>query len=284
MKARLIKNIFSFVAIACFLFIANGYYEVKTSSEYLGNGIYKETKESVGAELEGAEGFYISTTGQKDENGQWHGPAIIERSHNNGNEIQKATFIHGMLHGKVETKINGELISVDCYNMGNIVSCDGNFVSNIGDSRSSLSAFEILELKYPWYIFENMPENQNIRDSFKLFKNTIEKKLNTYSLTNENFDTYFNEVDGSIDSFSGYSNWYQLSGRFASGESEVKNFEFRRTVIERYTKTKKPIIDIIQNRYPYFRQHVENEFNINATDFETFCNEFDNKIDRKSVV
>jgi Secretion system C-terminal sorting domain len=281
MKTNLIKNCFSFVAVISFLFIAAGYYEVKTSSEYLGNGIYKETKETVGAKEDGAEEFYITTIAQKDVHGHWHGPAIIEKSHVDGNVLKKVTYVHGVLHGKVETKINGELISVVCYNMGNIVPCEGNLVSNIANSRSSLSAFEILEQKYPWYTFENLPENQNIRDSFQLFMNAIEKKLNTYTLNNDNFDTYFNEVDGSIDSFSGYSNWYQLTGRFASGETEARNFEFRRAVIERYTTTKEPIADIIHKRYPYFRQQVENEFNISTTDFDAFCNEFDAKMDVK---
>ena len=228
--------------------------------------------------------FDITTIGKLDEYGHWHGPAIIEKSLHDGNEIKKATYVHGYLHGKVEIKRNDELIGIDCYNMGNIVPCEGNVVSNIAGSRSGLTAFEILEEKYPWYTFDNLPQSQIVRDSFELFMTAIEKKLNTFTLDGSNFDRYYNEVIGSdsiIIPFSNISNWYQLSGRFASGESDARNFGFRRAVIERYTGTKIPVADIIQTKYPYFRNKIENQYSIIPADFSTFCQEFDGKMDTK---
>ncbi|MBK8053105.1 MAG: T9SS type A sorting domain-containing protein [Saprospiraceae bacterium] len=293
MKKHLFKIVFSFLAVIIFLLIGVGYIglwsENESKTESLGNGIYKETSIFKGSNVHSAESEVTDVyIGPKDELGKWNGQVTHERIVDYKSlGIEKFTYVNGRLHGKCwerrQDYNNPQHIYLElvCYNMDKVVPCNGNLASNISDLRSSLSAVEILELKYPLFLFENLPENQNIRDSVKLFMTAIEKKLNTYTLNNDNFDTYFNEVDGSIDSFSGYSNWYQFSGRFASGENEAKDFEFRRAVIERYTKTKLPVADIIQVRYPYFKDQLEKEFGATSAAFKTFCTEFDTKMDKK---
>jgi hypothetical protein len=283
MKTHFFKINFTYTVIALFLTVAGCQCgkpldfgpprETQVESRYFDDGTFGELyKYKFGGDT-------ISyKRGRKDDNGLWHGVCI-----ETVNDLSiKTTFIHGKKHGtEVLTYKRTGLTWYDCYNMGKIVKCQGNNISNIADSRSDLNSIKILEEKYPWYILNYLPQDQNIRDSFKLFMTAIEKKLNTYKLNNDNFDAYFNEVDGSIDSFSGYSNWYQLSGRFASGENEARNFEFRRAVIERYTKTKIPVADIIQVRYPYFKDQLEKEFGVTSAAFKTFCTEFDNKMDKK---
>jgi hypothetical protein len=285
MKTHFFKINFTYIVIALFLTVAGcsgcGYVgtmpeETQVEPTHFDDG-------TVGELTKTKRGDTISyTRGRKDDKGFWHGECVKTFG---GYLITKTTYIHGMRHGTelVKDTKTGETY-YNCYNMDKIVKCQGNIVSNIANSRSDLNSFKILEEKYPWYILNYLLQDQNIRDSFKLFMTAIEKKLNTYTLNNDNFDTYFDEEDASesiLDSFSGYSNWYQLSGRFASGENEARNFEFRRAVIERYTKNKAPIAEIIQVQYRYFRDQLEKEFGVTSAAFKTFCTEFDTKMDKK---
>lgn len=299
MKAHLFKIVFSFMAIVVFLVVAVNSIAVPQSigfgpsiteykNQYIGNGIFKETITLENPITIDAQIVTLITTGPHDQKGHWHGEVneeVIYPHLQRQISIRTGTYFHGKRHGKFKLNdLEIGKISYECYNMGKVVSCDGNLVSNIAYSRAGLTAFQILEQKFPWFTRSYVFYDEKQKDSLKFYMTAIEKKLNTYTLNASNFEKYYSEVIGSdsiIRSFGNISNWYQLSGRFASGENEAKDFEFRRAVIERHTTTKIPVADIIQVRYPYLKDQLEKEFGVNSAAFKTFCTEFDNKMDKK---
>jgi hypothetical protein len=292
MNKNIVNSAWSFFTIIVFIIIGMGYDDITVvKTVTYKDGVYTEHIETAPQYALHDDVDITIKQGRKDEYGQWHGKVTIEtwNSAQSGyRETETVTFVHGERHGKSEIKkkyVNGDLVYVYvCYNMGNVIPCTGRFTSYATDLRAGLTAIEILEEKYPWYKFENLPQNQNVRDSFDMFLMAIENKLSTYPISIENFEIIYKEVIGSkpiLDSFPNISNWYQLSGRFASGEQEAKNFEFRRAVIERYTKSKTSTAEIIQNVYPYLKSQLVNNYGVKSQDFDAFCDEFDSRMDKK---
>jgi hypothetical protein len=286
MKKSSLKIIVSFVAFIVFILISYGYFsfEVDIQTKYLGNGVYRQTYFNEFGD------WKIIKTGTRDQKGNWHGLVTIESIHNytivdhQKSYTETVNYVNGNKHGK-STYVTPTGTKNFCYNMGKLVSCDGSNYSDEKALRQILTSFEILERKYPWYEFEYLSRNVSYKDSFERWMVAIENKLNTYTLNDQNFQKYFDEVLSSKeikDSFKNIHNDYQIL-RFISQLDLLKENEFRSALVERYTQTKIPSIKILQNRYPFYIKTVES-FGTISPEFKVFCDDFDKRIDKKVIL
>ncbi|MBK7805487.1 MAG: hypothetical protein IPJ51_04195 [Saprospiraceae bacterium] len=287
MKTNSFKIVSSFLAISIFILLASAY-EYTQRTEYLGNGVYKQTSHEI------LDKFNIIKTGTRDGNGNWHGVITIKSERSVQGEvpdppyIETVNYVHGSKHGK-SVFITPTETKNYCYNMGKIVPCDGQNLKEESGSRSNPSSFKILEEKYPWYVLSYLSFSTTYKDSFERWMIAIENKLNTYPLNDQNFQQYFDEVWTSEEITNGFENInndYQIL-RFFSQLDLLKENEFRRALVERYTQTKMPTIDILNDRYRYYLDRIElfcTALNVPVTEVKVFFEDFDKMMDKKIIL
>ncbi len=272
MKGNTFKTVLSFIITSIFLLFAVGSSDIRVG--YLPNGDYVEETEDIIWGLK-------HTQGPRDKNGEWHGLITITNYHNEGVVKEVVNYVHGKRHGKsVITTPKGT--ENYCYNMDKRVPCDSQNLIEMSSFRSNLSSFKILEQKYPWFVLSYLSHKTTFKDSFERWMVAIENKLNTYTLNDQNFQEYYDEVWSSKeikDSFNELYIGYQ-SLRFISQLNLLKENEFRMALVERYTQTKLPSIKIFQNRYPFYIKTVES-FGTISPEFKSFCDDFDKRMDKK---
>lgn len=287
--SALVITVYLIIAVSS---IQSDYYFGKSSQkiEYEGDGIYNE--EIVHPHFEN-DPFRKKTItrGKRDEYGNWDG--IVQISNYEGlipRSFESVQFVNGYRNGKSTTEFqDGSAPIVVCYFMGKVVPCDDNGIWCSDNSRQDKTSFQILEEKYPWFIVQYLSESETYKDSFKRWMIAVEDILNTYSLSEQNFQELYDETwtsDDIKENFKNINSDYQVLRLFSSRDV-LKNNQFRRSLIDRYTISQLSTYDILTKKYVHFKEKIElycNAFGVPVSELKEFCDDFDTRLDAKITI
>jgi hypothetical protein len=224
---------------------------------------------------------YLSGTktinGRYDGMGRWHGLTTFTYRSNNINEydfIEEVPMIHGKRHGiSTITMLKDNSFRYNCYNMDQKVDCDDFILKK----SKEISAFEILTDKYPWH-----HSSLNVLgfedDAIQMFMDTLETVINSYVFTIDDFDYYYSDAievleDTPHDSIISYNS--KLC--YSLGINEIKNYELRQAVIDRYRSGSSNTYDVVTSTYPNYLLDL-NEAGVTHENFELFCQDLDDTL------
>lgn len=301
MKNHLKKHLVSFTILAFFLILATsseigGILDfIETSfktdltaenerirmEQYVWNSIWEdENMQPVVRQVE--------QIGGQDKFGRWDETIRFEHRYKNPLTTQWETrFIEespikgGKRHGKAKliNQITFEETFI-CYDMGVRITCSGFMTP----TNRKLSAFEQLEMDSPWFLYYWLSPQGNFVE-LKNFVTGIEAQLSTYSFEPNEFDEYYSQALDDLEDegkFLDESDYYQTTVYF-SGITFLKDFEFRRAIVDRYDDLSLGTFQIIQATYPDFAQAIYAQ-GINETAWMAFCNDFDQKMDELDIL
>ncbi len=282
MKKRLTKKAFwqsllSVTVFGIFILFAIGSvfdYLLKYDSEYLGNGIYKETNYFEFSTKQ-------TTQGRKDDKGRWNGQ--VEYNMFSDDVLSPTTEIvtmsHGVRHGESTTTNvqNGmQIVKRKFYYMGHLIS-EEEFQISTFESKADNSAFQILVKKYPWFFFSL---NGLGYDSLyvKAYMDIFETKLNAYPFDVTEFDDYYGDVTDELEE-TPYDSIISLNSQLTTfqGVAAAKNSEFRLAVIDRYLLSGSSTFNIVSTTYPGYL-HTMSTKGVNNEDFKAFCQDMDSRM------
>lgn len=299
MKNQFKRHMLSFALLTSFLLFASSsvlwelldfaYVGLVTTTDSDQQRIRIETYEWLGLQEGGStpERQVIQTGGQ-DKYGRWDRTIRIEHRLKNAQTNQWETYCieetpikgstrHGK--GKIIYPKNSEESFV-CYDMGVRIACSGLTTP----TNRELSAFDQLEMDQPWFLNYWLSTQGNLT-ALENFVTGIEAQLNTYSFEPTEFDEYYNlalddlENDGQ---FLDESDYYHTMAYF-SGITFMKNFEFRRALIDRYDGQNNGTFEIIQSIYPDWAEMLYS-IGITESDFLLFCQDFDQRMDETGIL
>lgn len=210
-------------------------------------------------------------TGAQDEYGRWHGEIKIEYRKEGmapmieivqmeqGSRFGEATIYHG--DGKIEYK---------CYEYGWNVSCQKS--ANI--TVEYTSAFQILENKYPWYLFALNASGYS-NSNIQAYQDKIEDLLTQNDFVESEFDSYYDDaLDNLNDNLSDSITYVNSLISINLGLDLLKNSEFRMAVIDGYRAGETGTFSSIKTKYPnYLLSITDTELTESA--IEGFCQVFD---------
>ncbi len=301
MNNYLTKHTVSFALLAIFILLAassiplfdwlklkmdlesevNAENEISRTEKYEWNSIWKDQNQET-------EVRQVEQIGGQDKYGRWDKTIRLEHRFKNLMTAQWETrFIEetpvkgGKRHGKA--KLINQTTSEEtiiCYDMGVRIACSGL----MAPTNRELSAFELLEMDQPWFLYYWLsPQGEFTK--LENFVSGIESQLNTYSFEPMAFDEYYNMALDDLDNegkFLDESDYYQTTVYF-SGITFLKDFEFRRAIVDRFDDLSLGTFQIIQATYPDFAQAIYAQ-GINETAWMAFCNDFDQKMDELDIL
>ncbi len=236
--------------------------QVKIQKEQLENGDWINT-------VNHKDGRQEVTTGKMDENNNWHGTINIEYLDAEGNKsFEEVTMEHGVRNGVSKMKDSEGNEEVVCYNMGVRVEC--NKSANIAGN----SAYEILNYKYPWYIFKL--NALGFSDEYiKAFMDTFEVVLNSYEFEIEEFDSYYGDIN-EIFSETQYDSIvvFNSLASYLNGLELSKSVDFRLAILDQHRGADTSVFNVVKTKYPNYLLLLKN-YEVSENDFKEFCLVFD---------
>ena len=265
-------SLLSLAILGIFILVGTGSsdLEIKVKKRNLGDGFWEETE------------FHRSNIqtrryyGRKDKQGRWDGMIEITvypgPSDENGYK-ETVLMQHGVRQGPGTRTYPDGHTETDIWHNG--INFTGSKATNgITDDNS---AFDILQHKYPWFLF--MLNALNFDDVYvEAFLDTLETVLSTYTFDEEEFGDYYENVLDEL-SATPYDTIISFNSAFSMlyGLEEMKNAEFRLAVIDRYLSDGNSTYDVIKTKYPNYIISLS-EAEISDEDFEAFCHDFDDTL------
>jgi hypothetical protein len=265
-KKELWQSIFSLIAAGVFILVAVGSDIHLSTTEHLGNGVYKETL------LDGSQ----EINGKRDGSGRWHGN--ITNKYINIDKTfytEECNWDHGARNGTSTTTYpDGHKIQQN-YIRGYTVDPGKAAHSETTDA----AAFQILEKKYPWYLISLNVYGFDGK-YVQAYLDAVETKLNALSFKVAEFDINYENVTDSLGK-TPYDSIIQSNSYLIIflGMTEMKNSEFRLAVIDHYQPVGKSTYSIISTTYPGYLKSM-NDSGITNQNFEKFCLQFDDSLTR----
>jgi len=272
-KKAIAQSILSIAVFGIFALLATGSIELLfTKTEYLGDGVYKETEYYDETERE-------VTTGTRDKNGRWNGPVTIEFSDDDDFSYRKevVNMVHGKRHGTSLVTFRDFLIKEEvysnCYNMGKRINCQKSAQKNTVVTTS----FQLLSYEYPWFLF-TLYTSGFADEYIEAYMDTVETVLGTYLFDDVEFDNYYGDVIFDLEE-TPYDSIIVLNATLSlfQGIEELKNSELRMAVLGRYRSEGTSTYNILNSTYPNYLLAI-NDIGVNDKNFEGFCDVLDSSM------
>jgi hypothetical protein len=240
--------------------------DIKVYTDYQGNGVYKVS------EYHQMKDQLKTYTGKRDEYGRWQGKVEIQWLGDNP-YTENATFEHGLRQG-ISTRTYPDQHQVEEHYLNGI---KYDLKKAAWGDLTDVSAFQILENKYPWYLFSLNGWGFGDAD-VKAFTDTLEMVMNTYEFTASEFDTYFDNALSSLEE-TPFDSILVLNSNLVilNGLDAIKSSELRLAVIDHYRSQNTPTFSIISTKYPNYL-HFLNDSGVVNLDVEKFCNDLDDSL------
>ena len=269
-KKALWQSLLSVITLGIFILLAVGSLDMLeiTSTTLLDDGRYEETFANLRKNVS------RTITGKRDAQGRWNGQVTIEYASRKGSYTEEAHMAYGMRQG-ISTRTYPSGRKVDEYYINNILV---DFPTKAArGSMADVSAFQILNNKYPWFLFAL---NASDFDSLyvEAYMDTVEILLNTYEFEITDFNSYYEDVLNVLEETPYDSIILLNSNLFLSqGFEELKNAELRLAVIDRYRSNGNTTYNIVTNTYPGYLITLNDSGVVNQ-DFEKFCQDLDDSL------
>jgi hypothetical protein len=221
------------------------------------------------------------TTGKHDAEGRWMGTVKTVWTGSGGNVLytEEAVMLYGMREGPCTVTYPDKRKETYIYHEDQKMP---KFKTTPG-STADTSAFQILDNKYPWFLFSLYASGF---DSVyvEAFMDTVETMLNTYEFDVAEFDNYYGDVLNGLEE-TPYDSILTLNSDLflMKGLEELKNVELRLAVIDRYRSESGTTYGIISTTYPGYL-HSFNDSAVTNQDFEAFCQDLDSCMDSYGVL
>jgi hypothetical protein len=278
MKKHLSKNSFwlsllSAVTSGIFILLALGSLEgiaPVTQLTLLENGLYEEKTGLLSGDVLMSNKV---VTGKRDLQGRWYGK-VTTNWYGQGEYTEEAYMLNGKREGPC-TRTYRDGRKVEEYYVNDVLFHKSTKMAH--DLKTAVSAFQVLEDKYPWYLF-SLNACGFDDDMVKAFLDTVETALNGYDFEISEFDTYYEDVlddagGTRFDSIIGLNSNLFLT----EGLKEMKNSELRLAVIEHCKPQGNPTYNIITTIYPGYLAAL-NDSGVISQDFEKFCQDLDDSL------
>ncbi len=215
-------------------------------------------------------------TGYYDAHLRWHGLVRIEKYMKRGDGkselvyTEEVMMVHGKRDGLSTTTYQGGTVSYKVYNMGHEVEGAGG-----SKKASAISSFHILDAGFSWQ--KLMFNGSGFDDLFlQAYLDTFDLLLNNYEVGMEALDSIYGEVEDLLDD-SRFDSLHRVNINFFSfinGMEELKNTEFRLSVIDQYRTGRETLFEVTENTYPNYLSSLE-EQGVGRGEFEEFSTVFD---------
>ena len=265
------KSFLSVIVLGVFVLLAVGSdpdlasIRYEETNEYLGEGMFRHIFE----DKRGGERSRTTTIYFKDVEGRYQGMTIIKKENtlDGSYYTEEVNMEHGRRHGKSKTTYSDGRVSYWCYNMGEVVTCQGTKKKSL----SAPSSFQILSDKYPWFL--NSLNFEGYEDEYvEAFMDALEAILDTCEFSPRSFDAYYQfgieELEDTPYDSLIVSNMF-LS--YFEGRELVKNNELRLAIIDRYRSDGQSTKDVVNATY----SHLIDSWSIDHQMFEDFCDDLD---------
>ena len=183
-----LQSFLSVATVGIFLFCAIGSIEkdvakLNVKTEYLGDGVFEETK------VIDDDGRELKTKGKTNKYGRFQGQVRITKDFTKDitYSTEEVHMEDGKRHGKSKiTRTNLEGTFDDdpkCYNMDIVIDCE----EETRKSDADVSAFQVLSHQYPWFL--NTLETFGFDETYvEAYMDILETVLATYEFNEGMFD------------------------------------------------------------------------------------------------
>ncbi len=218
--------------------------------------------------------------GKRDEWGRWHGKTLIKSGYKKSGSseivyvIEEVEMEEGLRNFISRTYYPDGPLKEVVYHHGEVVK---DFKKGTSSVNADPSAFEVLTEKYPW--FHASLNGFGFGDDYiETFMDTLQLLLDGYEFDFNEFDDYYEMVLDEL-SLTYHDSIIALNSNLSilQGLEELKNAEFRLSVVDRYRSDGSSTYDVLKARYPNYILSLTEE-GISDADFETFCHDFDDTL------
>jgi hypothetical protein len=274
------QSLLSVITIGIFILLGLGSTLLDDFMKYdiicLGNGVYEEKDYH--------SSFILITSGRRDR-GRWQGPVEIEwKARKDGDPenyfIEEVNMVDGLRDGVSKIthydKDGVETVEIHKYSMG-FVNDFQRKNKGIFSSTADISAFQVLDNKYPWFLLSLNVFGFDIA-YVESYMGAIETKLNTYLYDISKFSDYYGDIVDELGD-TPYDSIITLNSQLTmfQGLAAMKNAEFRLAIIDRYLSAGSSTYNIISTTYPGYLLTLNNK-GINNQDFKDFCQNMDTRM------
>lgn len=221
-----------------------------------------------------------TTVGKKDKYGAWVGPVKVTHFDLGSEYIEYGLFEGGERNGYSERYLARRIGEIDT--LGTDMYLNGRYVGKVEKSArmeaDELSAWQILDNEYPWYV-HTMNGRGYSNDELKALTDTIEALLALDEIDPYDFEDFYDDIIDELDFNSPFEE-ILASNSEISGDIVIKNAKkdpFRMAVIDYYWSPEKTIYEIIINDYySYYRSRFDRDGK--REHFERFCSDIQDSL------
>jgi hypothetical protein len=271
-KMALWQSFLSVTVLGVFIFLAVGSIEVLNQFAGIrvikinrGNGVFEESEVHSGGESR-------MTTGGCDQYDRWQGPVRSAWFDKKGNHkyTEEVMMVNGLRDGVSKYTWWDGRQTTKTYDKGKFLFS----YKNINSSYDNKSAFDILTIKYPWFLY-----TLNVFDFsdkyIKAYTDTLEKILGSYVFEAKEFDNYYEDAWKELEK-TPFDSIININSDLTlmRGIKSMKNSEFRLATIDRCRSAGSTTFNIISTTYPGYLLKI-NSKGVNNADFNKFCHKMD---------